>query len=419
MIRLFRENVEFGEYSMFDTENGILKEITANQYDELAQKTFYTDIFQGNSVTHTVFPRRIYFQITRRCNLLCPYCFIKADNKQKDLPLDAIMNIIPYLGKMGLMEIRLTGGEPTLHKDFKTIVKAFRDNKIYVSVATNGMWSREILDFFCESPDLWLIISIDGNEETHNKYRYNTYQKIVRNLKILREKNPNIRIRFNTVLTKETIETLEESFALANKLAVESITFIPLRPQVRDAQIREKMISSEDFMHAFEHMVLLKNKYKVKFTTSIETIYKKEVIKDKVFKKRSSCAAGREGMNLDYDYNNKRFIVYGCSYSPASDLEADQKIRAPFLAGTFSFGKAEELFDIWSDDKCWEIYRKMEYKSLECRTCSYYKIACAGSCPIQNIDYSKLDVKKDVIKQLQWQMQRNGEWYCYKNFIKK
>lgn len=417
MKRLFKEKKEFGEYNVYDTDNGILTSISMEEFNRLKTMIAPTDVFIGDSETHTVFPRRIYFQITRRCNLLCPYCFIKANQFEKDLPEDVIMSIIPYLAKNGLMEVRLTGGEPTLLKYFQKVVDNFRNNNVYVSVATNGLWSKEVLEYFCSKPDLWLIISIDGDRETHNKSRENSYDKIKNNLIKLRAKNKNIRVRLNTVLTKDNLNTLESVFSLANQIKAESITFIPLRPQVRDSSIHKLMLNAAEFKSAIEKMIFLKNKYNVNFTTTIETIYKQQIMPDKIFIKKSSCAAGREGTNLDYDYNKNEFIMYGCSYSPACDFEMDEKIRMPFVAGSFPFNKIKHFGDIWQNDECWKLYRNLNYKSSECNDCQYYRTCCTGSCPIQNIDFSMLDLKRDATQQLFEQMQKNSEWYCYKNYM--
>lgn len=417
MLRLYKECEEFGEYNSFDTTSGKLSEISEEEYETLKNQISPQDIFEGGNPAHSVFPRRIYFQITRRCNLRCPYCFIKANSKEKDLSIEYIRKMISYLGRKGLMEVRLTGGEPTLRTDFPSIVEEFYTNNVYVSVATNGLWSPEILDFFCCSKNLWLIISVDGDENIHNRYRENSYRKIVENLTYLREQNQQIRLRLNTVLTKETVQSIESVFSLGAKIRAESITFIPLRPQVRDGSIKEKILTATEFKVAVEKMLECKRKYHVDFTTAMEALYKEEFLPDKIFKKHSSCAAGREGTNLDYSYETGEWLVYGCSYSPASDNTADPAIREPFLAGHFAFDDIEKLEQLWNDDIRWAIYRNLDFKSSICCGCEYFTTRCTGSCPIQNLNYDELKLDKAMIKQLHEQIKQNGEWYCYKNFL--
>ena len=73
----------------------------------------------------------------------------------------------------------------------------------YASVATNGIWSKEILDSLCAENGLWVICSVDGTRETHNRYRPGTFDTIIRNLKHLKRANPTVRVRLTTVLTQE------------------------------------------------------------------------------------------------------------------------------------------------------------------------------------------------------------------------
>lgn len=431
MIRLYHEHPEFDEYTKFDTETGRLVPIMAEEFQSALPSGFSAGhgqylqritndgitVFQGETpVTHTRFPRRLYFQITRNCNLHCPICFIKAEKGLEHVPTDSIKDIATFMGENGLMEVRLTGGEPTSHPDFIEILHKFQEENVYVSVATNGVFEMRIRDALAEERNLWLICSIDGTRETHNRFRGNTYDTILKNLSYLRNKNQSLRIRITTVLTRDNKDQMFELGKVCQSIGAESITVIPLRPQVRDPEAKTWMVTASEFKAVIENLVEARKQLGIKFTTTIETDYKSMIYKDPVFTKRSSCAAGREGTNLDYDVAKGRFLVYGCSYSPASDLQAAPEIRMPFLAGSFHRDDLPMFLDIWRDDNRWMLFRDLSLKSEECKQCGYLAHhLCTGSCPIQNIDYSSLQVDKDVLNQLKQQIASTGEWYCYKS----
>ena len=316
------------------------------------------------------------------------------------------------------MEVRLTGGEPTTHPDFFDILQKFQEEDVYVSVATNGVMDRRTLDRLCEEQNLWVICSVDGNRKTHNRYRPGTFDHIMENLRYLKERNPSTRLRLTTVLTKENIGQMYELGEICKSVDAESITVIPLRPQVRCPEIKEEMVTAQEFRQVIEDLVDAKERLGIRFTTTIETDYFDNIYRDPVVRKRSSCAAGREGTNLDYDAGRSRFIVYGCSYSPAPDLDANPEIRRPFLAGEFPIDGVEGFLDIWRDEPAWTIYRDLSLKSEECKECEYFaNHQCVGSCPIQNIDYSSIRADKDVLVQLREQIERTGEHYCYKRVL--
>lgn len=63
--------------------------------------------------------------ITDACNFNCNYCLpnIRSLKKSNALSIDEIKNLISAFSYLGLTKVRLTGGEPTLRKDFTDIGK--------------------------------------------------------------------------------------------------------------------------------------------------------------------------------------------------------------------------------------------------------------------------------------------------------
>ena len=75
----------------------------------------------------------IRLSITDVCNFKCGYCLPngympdKSDNR-KFLHLEEIKRLARVLSKLGVCKIRLTGGEPTVRKDFFEIIKILKTN---------------------------------------------------------------------------------------------------------------------------------------------------------------------------------------------------------------------------------------------------------------------------------------------------
>lgn len=434
MLRIYREDSIFDKYSSFDTDTGRLSAIDEKQVREwflddkedlddfvapLGQMSGDKQFFFGQtSPHHTRFPRRVYFQITRKCNLFCDYCFIKSSMEQTHIPTDRVFDMAEYLGRQGLMEVRLTGGEPTLHPDFQRIVTKFREEHVYVSVATNGIWPNETRDFLCRQPYIWVICSVDGKRDTHNRYRPGTFDKIVANLKYFKAQNPTGRIRLTTVLTRQNMRQMFGLGRICKEVGAESITVIPLRPQVRNQAVMSDMVNNREFKSVIEDLIRAKDAFGIPFTTTMETEFKNQMYCDPIVRKRLSCAAGREATNLDYNHARKIFMAYACSYSPASDPECVAALREPFLAGEFDADRVESFGEIWRREDVWQIYRDLSIRSRDCGDCSYLKnFQCTGSCPIQNIDYSSINVDGDVLAQLKRQLTSTGEWYCYSRIL--
>ncbi|MGO8998362.1 MAG: GTP 3',8-cyclase MoaA [Polyangiaceae bacterium] len=71
-------------------------------------------------------PRSVRLSLTDRCDLACVYCRPHRHDgyMEKRLDLDAWLAMVEGLVRAGVRRVRLTGGEPLLHKDIVEVVKA-------------------------------------------------------------------------------------------------------------------------------------------------------------------------------------------------------------------------------------------------------------------------------------------------------
>ncbi|MGR6981412.1 GTP 3',8-cyclase MoaA [Testudinibacter sp. P27/CKL/0425] len=105
--------------------------------------------------------------ITDVCNFKCNYCLPDGYQPQADrtsfLTVSEIRRLINAFAAMGTQKVRLTGGEPTLRKDFTQIIETVRANDGIKKIAltTNGYrmaksvaeWQRAGLDAINVSVD--------------------------------------------------------------------------------------------------------------------------------------------------------------------------------------------------------------------------------------------------------------------------
>ena len=80
----------------------------------------------------------IRLSITDVCNFRCTYCLPQGYKKNPGdmrsfLSAEEISRLVKALSELGDYKIRLTGGEPTVRKDFFDILKDMKQNfcKIY------------------------------------------------------------------------------------------------------------------------------------------------------------------------------------------------------------------------------------------------------------------------------------------------
>jgi len=60
---------------------------------------------------------------------------------------------------------------------------------------------------------------------------------------------------------------------ICTSVDAESITVIPLRPQVREAGMKDHMATAREFRRVLEDLVGTKDKLGIRFTTTMETDY--------------------------------------------------------------------------------------------------------------------------------------------------
>ena len=73
----------------------------------------------------TPLPQSVGIEITSRCNLACRHCFNRSgEGRVEELSLAALVDLFDQCRAMGLTSVRISGGEPTLHRDFPAVVAA-------------------------------------------------------------------------------------------------------------------------------------------------------------------------------------------------------------------------------------------------------------------------------------------------------
>ena len=175
----------------------------------------------------------IRLSITDVCNFKCGYCLPngyqidKSDNR-KFLHLDEVRRLAKALSELGVNKIRLTGGEPTVRKDFFDIVKIIKENSGIKKtvITTNGYHLDKIAHKIKESGLDGINISIDSlNKETFKRVTsHDRLEEILRGIKVLQGLNfKNIKI--NAVLLKGINDSEEDFNQWSNFIKENKIDF--------------------------------------------------------------------------------------------------------------------------------------------------------------------------------------------------
>ncbi|MCD6115638.1 radical SAM protein [bacterium] len=165
---------------------------------------------------------KITLVVTEDCNLRCKYCIYSDSYKYHRIHSEKYMSLtvmkkavdfyLKYSSKVQEKTISFYGGEPLLN--FKLIaacvkyIKEKHKGAIRLLMTTNAtLLNKDIIKYLVEN-NFSLLISLDGPERIHDRYRVfknskGTFNTIMRNLKIMESMYPDYykkKVRFNMVL---------------------------------------------------------------------------------------------------------------------------------------------------------------------------------------------------------------------------
>lgn len=118
----------------------------------------------------------LFFEITRKCNLNCLHCGSDCTRASlnAELTTESWIKIAEYIESVygNQVNIVITGGEPTLHKDLYEIGGAISRLGMNWGMVTNGTTlTRDTMQRIEASGCQSLTLSVDGMEASHNYLR--------------------------------------------------------------------------------------------------------------------------------------------------------------------------------------------------------------------------------------------------------
>jgi MoaA/NifB/PqqE/SkfB family radical SAM enzyme len=176
-------------------------------------------------------PRSISIMITDRCNLrcrMCQYSYCESPayslNQAGFMSLELFKRILDTCP--GKPIIGLTGGEPLLHPQVLEFIRELKNRGFFCSLTTNGTFLTANAVHLCESKLDLLVVSIDGNEQTHDQIRGpGAYARAVAGIKEVLKLPDRPIVGITTVITDVNYMHLRHSFTLAESLGVDVLNF--------------------------------------------------------------------------------------------------------------------------------------------------------------------------------------------------
>lgn len=207
---------------------------------------------QNQSVSDIPILYQLYFYLTEGCNLACRHCWLSpkydADGTHhKTLDIELFRLIIQEARPLGLKKIKLTGGEPLLHPHFETLLEIIHNEKLDVTIETNGLLcTQKIAEKISKLTNPFVSVSLDGvDSDTHEWIRgvSGSFEKAKRAIQNL--SNAGVAPQIIMTLMQNNADQLEKMVRLAEKLGASSLKFNLLQPITRGETLHNNEMALE------------------------------------------------------------------------------------------------------------------------------------------------------------------------------
>ncbi len=146
-------------------------------------------------------PRKVTAEITSRCNARCSYCYY-FNNPQvdyRDLPAEEWLAFFDELGRLGVMDVTVVGGEPFMRPDLPRLLEGIVRNRMRYNLLSNGRLITDEMAAFIAGTGRcdYVQVSVDGSRaEVHDSARgKGSFAGAVRGIRILQRHRIPVAVR--------------------------------------------------------------------------------------------------------------------------------------------------------------------------------------------------------------------------------
>lgn len=214
-------------------------------------------------------PRRLSIELTNICNLHCSYCLRDEDalynSRPSFLSLDLLQKIFSEGRRvMGVTNVGFTGGEPTLHPQFDSVLDSVAQNGLKFSFVTNGWHFDRIWPAVHSHREAVtnVAFSLDGvTRDEHDFWRgEGSFVRLVRAFS--RCFAADIPFNFKVALRPDTVAKLEPLALFAARMGAASLQFAHVLPN-SDESASSEMLSPDERQRAEQEIANLSRIFKM------------------------------------------------------------------------------------------------------------------------------------------------------------
>ncbi|KQV12425.1 MULTISPECIES: radical SAM protein [unclassified Kitasatospora] len=177
---------------------------------------------------------RASWEINLGCNYDCEHCYL-GEKKFEGLSMEGKAKLLRTMQEVGVLWLQITGGEPTVDRDFADSYTLAYELGMLITVSTNGsrLWQPKVLDVLTTLPAYRVVVSVYGASAasydglTRRKGSFATFQK-----GMAAALEAGIPMRLNLVVTERSAHEEAAMVAMAEDWGLEHNSYVNMAPTI-------------------------------------------------------------------------------------------------------------------------------------------------------------------------------------------
>jgi MoaA/NifB/PqqE/SkfB family radical SAM enzyme len=294
----------------------------------------------------------------------------KGNHNLRQLNEKDIQGLLTSLKKFGTRQVLMSGGEALLNPNFFRFCEMLNKEKIKVSLLSTGLTLKKnstLLVGYVND----IIVSLDGDEETHNRIRNipGAFQKMKEGIAAIKRLNPDFKICGRTVIHQLNFRKWPSIIAAAKEIGLQQISFLP-------ADVSSQAFNRElTWVEKRQHEILLSKDD----LPDLEKIIENLLITNSIDFENKFIAESPEKIRKIYNYYA---AFYGLNEFPfkrcnapwvSTVIEADGNVRPCFFHESYGNIRQQSLDKILNSDKAIDFRKNLDMDKNEiCKKCVCY-----------------------------------------------
>lgn len=300
-------------------------------------------------------------ELTHRCPLQCPYCSnpTDLDRVASELTTAEWQSVMRQAGELGILQVHLSGGEPTVRKDLEEILEAAVKAGLYTNLISAGVTiTRERLMKLAEIGLDHVQLSIQ-DVDSDNADRISAYKGgLAKKIEVSQwTKEAGMALTINAPIHRQNIHNVPRMIEFAIECGAGRIEIAHVQYYAWALLNRGSLMPTrESFMTAAKQVEHAREKYKGIIVIDM-------VVPDYYAKFPKPCMGGWAKQILNVTPQGRVL--------PCHAAESITHL-------TFDNVKDRSLADIWLNGDAFNKYRGTEWMKEPCRTCPRKEIDFGG-----------------------------------------